>query len=286
MSVVVLGKNKICVETTKIMMENERIKIAGVVPCRDDSGKDSWQPSIKKFALDNDLPLYYFDNISSNKTLGALKRLDIDFMLSFQFDRILPERIINTARHGSTNLHFSPLPKSRGVSPIAWALYNGEDVYGVTLHYIDPGIDTGDIIGQVLFNIESVKSARELYDLCTTKGIELFRNSLDDVLDNRIKRVPQDHKDASCYPRGSFDFHDNIIDFNSTTRQLYNWCRAYIFPPFQHPLVKIGSSLQKILSAEPVYTRNRFEPPGKIAEKSGNSILVATNDCYIRLTTE
>lgn len=284
--VVVMGKNKVCIEATRTLMGNKGVLVTAVVPCRDDRGEDSWHPSMKKFALGNGLPVCPFKDILNNSALDFFRSLEIDFIFSLQFDKILTESVIEIPRCGVINLHFAPLPKYRGVSPIAWALYNGEKSHGVTLHYIDQGIDTGDIIGQKIFNIEDVRSARELYEICTENGIELFREMLVDILNSNIKSYPQDHSSASYYPKDSFDFTKNIINFNTTTNQLYNWCRAYIFPPFQYPVIKKDDILNRVIAVEPVYKRNRSEPPGTIVKQCENLLTVATTDCYIRLRVE
>ena len=168
----VLGKNNIAIECTRILMNDSRIDIVGCSPNNSDDMNDGWQRSLWKFCGQNNIKIVRFNRIRSNDSIGKLKFMNLDFIFSFQYDQIISQEVINSAKLGAINLHFSPLPKYRGVSPIAWALINGEKEYGVTLHFMDPGIDTGDIISQSKFNIESIKNARELYDLSVEKGIE------------------------------------------------------------------------------------------------------------------
>ena len=222
--------------------------------------------------------------IECNQT--QVKSLNLDFIFSFQYDQIVSQKVINTTKYGAINMHFSPLPKYRGVAPIAWALINGENEYGVTIHYMDPGIDTGDIISQTNFEIDSKINARDLYKKCENIGITLFKKSIDKLLDGNNERYSQDNTKAIYYPKGSINFEDCEINFKKPTYMLYNWIRAFIFPPFQYPIFQYKEKWEKVIEANPIYNKNKFEQPGTVVKRNNKKFVFSTNDCYIELKTE
>lgn len=284
--VLVLGKNNISIECTNVLLKENRVQVVGCCPNNNDEGKDGWQKSFYTFCKEKDIKIFRFKKIRSENSLKILKSLNLDFIFSFQYDQIISQEVINIPRLGAINLHFSPLPKYRGVAPIAWALINGENEYGVTLHYMDPGIDTGDIISQTNFEIDSIKNARELYNKCEDDGKTLFTDSLVKLLYGNNQRIPQDNTKAIYYPNGSLNFDECEINFKKSTYMLYNWIRAFIFPPFQYPIFQYEEKWKKVVEAYPIYNKNKFEKPSSLVKRNNNQFVFSTQDCYIELKTE
>lgn len=282
----ILGKNDIAVEATKIIINNPRCKVVLVSPNNSDVGEDGWQKSLKKFAIGSCLPITQFPKIKSEESIEFLNHAQIDILFSFQYDQIISQKVIDTAKFGAINLHFAPLPRYRGVAPIALSMINGETQFGVTIHYMDPGVDTGDIIAQSIFDISSLKSARELYDICTLKGAELLEKNVDDILQRKNTRKPQDNSRALYYPAGSIDFKQNVVSWNKDTRSLHNWIKAFIFPPFQYPKFSHDGNEWEIIDANPDYRRNKYEKPGTVVVREDNFFKFATHDCYMNVQTK
>lgn len=281
--VAVLGKNTIAVKATEILTDNGGCEIAFVSPNNSDSAIDSWQLSFKKYAELKNLPVKPIRKIKSEESISFLISQHLDFIFSFQYDQIINQDVIDTAKFGAINLHFAPLPRYRGVSPVGLAMLNGENEFGVTIHYMDPGVDTGDIICQKPFDMTSLKNARELYDLCLLKGLELLEENLDEILDLRNTRLPQDNSKALYYPAGFLDFKKNMITWNKDTWSLYNWVRAFIFPPFQFPLCEFAGKVFEITAASPDYRKNNFEKPGTVIIAEPGYYKVATHDSYMNI---
>ena len=280
--IALLGKNDASVIALDILSK-EDVEIVLVSPNNSDSGEDNWQKSLKKRAQELKLNVKQFPKIKDNISIEYLKSLDIDFIFSVQYDQIVNQKIIDTAKFGAINLHFAPLPRYRGVSPIAFALINGEKEFGVTLHYMDPGVDTGDIINQIFFDISNIENARSLYDLSVEKALQLFENELGNILFLKNKRIPQDNTKALYYSHGSINFKENKINFNKDTNNLYNWIRAFIFPPFQYPVFELDGNRFEVVSVSPDYTKNKFEKPGTLIINEGNYFKFSTHDAYINL---
>ena len=273
--IAIFGKNLVAVRALEVLFD-KNVDIILVSPNNSESETDGWQRSLIRFANEKKLPIKQFPKIKENSSIKFLESLKLDFIFSFQYDQILKQEVIDTAKYGAINLHFSPLPRYRGVSPIALAMLNHETEYGVTLHYIDPSVDTGDIISQNFFNIEALNSASELYDLVVVKAGKLFEESIDDILSLQNSRIPQDNSKALYFPQGSIDFSANKINFNKDSNSLACWIRALLFPPFQYPVFALDDKTYEVVAVHPDFKKNKFEKPGTVVwrdEKKLNFLL-------------
>lgn len=123
--------------------------------------------------------------------------------ISLQFDAIIkPDKFASSELF---NIHFSLLPKYRGCYPTAWALINNETETGATLHKIDAGIDTGDIIAQHEVEILPTDGNKQVYPKCTDAGFALFKEWLPKLLSGDYSATPQPTCDE-YYTRDSLDF--------------------------------------------------------------------------------
>lgn len=123
----------------------------------------------------------------------------LDLVVSATYDRIIEPWFIAKCRR-ILNIHNSPLPRYRGVSPINWALKNGERMHGVTIHEITPGIDDGPIVAQLLYSIyPEVDEVIDVYRRAIEYGWVLFQQTIP-ILD-RIEAAPQDDESSTYYSR-------------------------------------------------------------------------------------
>ena len=123
--------------------------------------------------------------------------LDVDAVLSVLYDRIIGKELIDGPAR-VLNLHLGKLPEYRGMRPINWALRNGESVAGVTLHEVDPGIDTGPIVAQSTFSIwPEVDEVRDVWRRALHAAEGILWETLP-ILD-RLPAVPQDEARAGYY---------------------------------------------------------------------------------------
>jgi len=287
--IAIFGWGVLAIEIAQFLLIEKQSQCDIIFACPNDTNekRNEWQPSFEEFAKQANLKLVKPAEISNLADNNSINEQNLDFLFSLQYNKILKKEIIDTPRHGSINLHFSPLPKYRGVAAPTWALINGEKEFGVTLHYMDREVDQGEIINQTTFNIEEVENARMLYDICTTQAITLFKNSVDDIFDLTNKRMPQDPLKATHYPRKALDFSNNKICWNTSTRSLTNWIKALIFPPFQLPKFLFEGNEFEVIAVEPDYTEKQdSEYPGTIVFRKGNIFKFATNDAYIFVTVK
>lgn len=267
-NVIIVGNGEIAVRCTQILQQHAHI--LSVSPDPKDPGSDTWQPSFLGYAEREQLPVH---RTKLRASLEWLRSSAPDFLFSFQCAELLTKDVIASARHGVINLHFSPLPRYRGCFPGAWSILNGETQMGVTLHYIDEGIDTGDIIAQRLFPISATDTAQTLFQACIHHGALLFQEHCVSILEERNARTPQKNEDYTYYGRNTIDFSQRTVDWNQPTEHLYNWMRAFSFPPHQWPLCEHGEIIH-------VERRMLFpiQAPGTVIDRSGTILTIATLD--------
>jgi len=131
------------------------------------------------------------------------------------------------------NLHFSLLPAYKGCWTSVLPILHGETRSGVTLHLIDPGIDTGPIIDQTAFVLDAEETAFGLYQRYTAEGVALVERNLDAILAGAFSARPQPLEGSSHYGRKTFDPGRTEIDPRLTAEQIDRFVRALYFPAYQ-----------------------------------------------------
>ena len=203
-------------------------------------GTDKWYPSVKELADTYNIPYHATDAINDPSMVEKIKSLSPDLMFVVYYDKILVEEVFNIPKEGTINLHMADAEKYRGCYPTTYAIINGETEYGVTLHYINRGIDTGYLIDRARFELMERWTGKDLYERATREGIKLFKKNLERFLSGNVKsRAQRSSQDTHFYRRSQFPSHE--ITFEGSGKDVYNKIRALIFPPFPNPYFYIGS---------------------------------------------
>ena len=270
---VVLGKNALAVEGLRtILAAGDAVVLALADPS--DDGEDGWQPSFRRFAGATGVPVRAVADINDPAFVAEIAALRPDFLLSFQAAQLLKAPLLETPIMGALNLHFGPLPRYRGVAPIAWAIINGEAATGVTLHHINVGVDNGPIVSSKAVPIRPEDTGRTVYDGCSEAGIELFRESWPHVRLETPAGRPQSRVDALYYNRYSIDFSQRSVSWRGDCESIANWMRAFIFPPFQFPALTLGDIPFEITSVRWDRRPHRGRP-GEVLALSADGVAVA-----------
>lgn len=259
----IAGKNDIAVNVLEYVLgKYPYIDVVGI-PVKNDSGENGFQRSFRKFLRKRGILEVTLEDIYD--------RTDLIF-LSLEFDQIIAPQKFRSQR--LFNIHFSLLPKYRGMYTSAIPILNNELESGVTLHYIDHGIDTGDIIGQKAFSIDFTDTARDLYRKYIYHGTELVKGSLEKLIDlPAVPSVPQDYRKATYYSKKSINYKNLEVDLNQCAVSIYNQIRAFNFREYQIPRIK-GIP---IVAAEITNTRST-EKPGVISRRDEYSLTLTTID--------
>ena len=209
--VVVIGRTGLAVAALDTLA-TAGDEIAAVIVDHEDDGTDGWQPSLRAAAGRLGLPVLDPPNVNDPGFVERVAGLAADHLLSFQAGPILRAPLIATARIAALNLHYGPLPRYRGVAPIGWAIINGETAHGVTLHHIDPGVDSGPLVRSLAVPIDPTDTGRTLYDRCVAAGVSLFASAWPELrLLEDVPGTPQDAGTALYYNRWAIDFRERRV---------------------------------------------------------------------------
>ena len=147
--------------------------------------------SARAIADENDILLLSTENINNHTMLECLSKLDADLFVSIHFDQILKDTVISLPKIGTLNVHGSYLPKNRGLFPYYWVLTSPEDPVGVTVHWINIGIDTGKVMKQI--EIERVRG-EGVFQLARRQAVhaaELLSSAITELKEGRLTRKHQ-----------------------------------------------------------------------------------------------
>lgn len=182
---------------------------------------------IVRYCLQNNIP-YFVGNPRNNYSTYFIQDKAIDVLISVNYLFLIDENLINHPKILAFNIHGSMLPKYRGRTPHVWAIINGENETGITAHLIDKECDTGDIIYQEIIQISNNDTGADLLNKFVQKYPNIILKILNDINNNNIFKVKQNHKISSYYPKRTPD--DGKIDLSLGSKQIYNWVRAQSFP--------------------------------------------------------
>jgi len=205
--------------------------------------------------------------------IGYIKNLNPDLIVVCGYKYIIRNEIFNIPRFKSINIHPSYLPNYRGQHVVNWAVANGENETGVTIHFVDKGIDTGDIIVQKKVPILFEDSANTLHDRIYHEACELLKCVLNTIsLGKTIQAKKQDNSKASYFrPRNP---EDGVIDWSREGIEIYNLIRALVKPwPGAYSYIND----KKIIFWDVHFEASSYIPtlPGTIIEISDSNLIIS-----------
>lgn len=168
-----------------------------------------------------------YQNINTAEVTARVAELAPDICIVANVRKIIKKPLMDVPKMGFINIHPSLLPYYRGLSPEHWPIINGEKESGVTVHYIDEGTDTGDIILQRRFPITEDMYVSDLQD----KWVEIYRTIVVDALDcilNNQETIKQTGEVGSYY--GKISDEQRTIRVEEGVQKAYNMVRAFSFP--------------------------------------------------------
>ena len=223
------------------------------------------------------------ENVNSDKFKQKLKKYDCDLFVSMSFNQIFKKLIYELPKLGTINCHAGKLPMYRGRNVLNWVLINDEKEFGITVHYIDDGIDTGDIILQETFPINDLDDYKTILEKAYEECPRLLLNSILKIKNNVVLSKPQNSLTDSFMYCSKRINGDEIINWNSSSRDIFNFIRALTYPGpcaisyDQLKPVKILKSV--LLDNSPTYKGI----PGSVLEVNRDSFIVKTKDSHLKI---
>lgn len=281
--VVLLGGKALAIHCLESMLRMPDVAVVAVIPCADeDPAAERWYPSLAGYSRERGLPVYQPKSVNEDGFLSVLQQLRPHVVLSVFYDKILKPQVLRVPTIAAVNVHFGLLPHNQGSFPIPWAMIDGNDP-GVTIHHMDPGVDTGDIIAQMAVPASDYETAREIYDRCTAAGLDLFERYLPLLLGGQAPRRRQPAKGGTYYRPGD-PFH-RWIDWSQSTETVCRFVRALTFPPFPSARTAFrGRELEVCHPVRPSQEGGRWRE-GTVLSISPPWITVATGDGLLNVRT-
>jgi len=262
------------------LVNDDRFEICFIVPRYDmqDSVLKEWA---KKLSVDF-LPI---EKVNREQSIKMLKKYGADLFISMSFNQILKKEILQVAPLGFINCHAGKLPFYRGRNILNWVLINDEKEYGVTVHYVDEGIDTGDIIEQAVDAISDHDNYAMLLNRATQLCAEVLFKAVSKIEKGTVTREKQIEKHTVGFYCGYRREGDEWIDWNWSSRRIFNFIRSISKPaPCARTLydgVQVMVEHAEMIETAPNY----IDVPGTIVGKSGDSLIVKSGDSTIKLNS-
>lgn len=283
MRVVFMGTPEIAAGVLKALIDS-RHEVVGVVtqPDRPNArGNAIIYSDVKKVALEYSIPVFQPEKASDETFVEQLREINPDIIVVAAYGQILKENILNLPKYRCINVHASLLPKYRGSSPIQWVIINGEKETGITIMYMEKGLDTGDMILTEKLEIAPDETAGSLHDRLTVIAGPTLLKAMDMIENNTAEPVPQNHEEATFVRVLNKSMGD--LDFNNETAYLERLIRGLI--PWPGAYTRVGGKLLKIWKAAVSdRTLTGSEPvPGRIFSPDNSSLYIETADGSLEL---
>jgi methionyl-tRNA formyltransferase len=248
----------------------------------DDPLEKRWFESVADLARSHGIQPAVFPETGGADALAKVRAAAPELLLSFYYRDILPAAIFGLPRLGAFNMHGSLLPKYRGRAPVNWAVVNGEDRTGATLHVMTEKADAGDIVDQEAVPIGPEDTAIEVQGRVTAAAVAILGRRLEDLKAGRAPRRPQNESQATTFPRRSPE--DGRIEWSKkTSQEVHNLVRAVTHP---YP-----GAFSDVLGKGRIYIWKTRVPnlgahdnfPGQIRQEQGHLYVACADDTYVEI---
>lgn len=240
--------------------------------------------TLRNIALEKNIPFLRHKNINSDEFHSIVQDFGADIFVSMSFDQIFKKKTFSLPRLQTINCHAGKLPFYRGRNCLNWALINDEKEIGVTVHYIDEGIDTGDIILQTTYPITDEDDYKSVLESAYVRCAETLYDALVKLEEGTAQRIDQ----KTIHPVGFYcsqrKVGDELIDWSQSSREIFNFIRSICTPGPQAITFLNGEEIKinksQLIEGAPEYKGI----PGAILGKDSGGILVKTGNSFIRIT--
>lgn len=244
---------------------------------------DHPDPVLKAQAETHRIEFFRHQRINSDEFLEKIGRHDCDLFVSMSFNQIFGRRLIEHPRLQTINCHAGKLPFYRGRNVLNWVLINDEREFGVTVHYVDEGIDTGDILAQRTYAITDRDNYATLLQRAYPACAELLYETIKQLQAGSAKRTPQTEKHPSGFYCTARQEGDERLNWNQPSRDVFNFVRAICCPgPEARTFcgaTEIRINRVELLPGAPVFKGI----PGAVVGAGPKDFLVKTADSYVKV---
>ena len=278
MRVVFLGNQTVGVRTLQAISESAQV--AGVVVHPPDPEDGVCYESVHDFASAKGWNLIRGKGRTPEvHQFVAAAKPDLLWITDYRY--LIPTEMIALAPLGAVNLHPSLLPTYRGRASLNWAILNGERRLGLTAHFVDEGMDTGDIIEQASYEISDDQDVGDCLDILYPLYGAITRNVLRYFESGCVPRTPQDHSHATSFPRRRPQ--DGLIDWKKSARAIHRLVRA-VAAPYPGAFTTLGDHKITIWKARVLSDTESTTVPGRVIAHCGTAPIVQCGEGTLSLT--
>ena len=228
MRIVFIGTGEIGVLVLRSLLDSQERQLVGVVTQPDKPvGREQRieAPPIKAALAGRTLPILQPARIKHEEAVAEIRALAPDVIVVMAYGQILPRSVLEIPRVACLNLHASLLPRHRGAAPIQAAIVSGDRESGITVMYMDEGLDTGDILLQSRLKIAADETGGSLHDRLGQIAPASLDEAFAQLQRGKAPRIPQDSSAATCAPK--LEREDGRLDWMEPAELIERKIRAF-----------------------------------------------------------
>src|SRR6266487_611038 len=277
MRIVFIGSGEIGVPTLRALLDSEHEVVAVVTQPDKRVGREQRiePPPIKKEIAKTRIPILQPARIKDQQATEEIRDFASDVIVVVAYGQILPRAVLEIPRLACLNLHASLLPRWRGAAPIQAAIAAGDRETGITVMYMDEGLDTGDILLQRKIKIPPDETSASLHDKLAQIAPEVLAEAILVLEKGKAPRLPQENEVATYAPK--LEREHGRIDWTESAAVIERKIRA--FDPWPGAFMEIDHRNLKIFAATIV---DRSGKPGQIS-RNENELIVAAGEGALSL---
>jgi methionyl-tRNA formyltransferase len=198
---------------------------------------------MKAIAEDHAIPVFQPESINTPEGVAGLRAFQPDLLVVAAYGQILSREVLQVPPLGGINVHASLLPRYRGAAPIAWAIYHGETITGVTIIRMSVSLDAGDMLAQEESPIAPDETSREVEERLALIGARLAIDVIERMRKGPVKGRKQDAALVTKAPKmtkehGVIQWERTAFEIRNQLRAMQPWPTAYTYwlRPGQEPL--------------------------------------------------
>lgn len=273
LSCYLIGADTLLIECGEVLLSKNH-EIKGVITA---------VPRLRQWALQKSIPVIEYQKGYEAELQGQ----EFDYLFSITHLEIIKDDVLALPKRGAINFHDGPLPAYAGLNTPAWALINNEQQYGISWHQITPGVDEGDLLKQVMFQIAPDETSVSINTKCFAAALDSFPELVDELVTNTNTPIPQDLSKRSYF--GKFDRPEanGLLQWDKSAKALELMIRAMDFG--DHPNLLVLPKVQiknEIIAVQSAIAREVESNTGigQIVEIQEGQIDVATGDGLLSIT--
>jgi methionyl-tRNA formyltransferase len=285
MQIVFIGTGEIGLPTLRVLLRTPKHQLIGVVTQPDKPvGRQQriQSPPIKAELAASPVPVFQPMRIRNDEVIAKIRGLAPDVIVVMAYGQILPKSVLAIPRIACLNLHASLLPRYRGAAPIQAAIAAGDTETGITIIYMDEGLDTGDMLLQAKLTIRPDETGGSLHDRLAQVAPEVLLGALDLLAGPRVPRTSQQAAEAIYSPKLTRE--NGQIDWSEPAELIERKIRA--FDPWPGTFTQLSDEMgkaRKLKIFRAAVSNQSIGAPGTVLTHNAGEVLVATGRGALRL---